>query len=161
MPENDSSIRLIPLTQGQFAIVDAADFEYLNKWKWCAHKRPNMFYVVRNEIDRTIYMHRQIMSDPKELQVDHINGNGLDNRRENLRLASSIQNSFNRGKTSQNTSGFKGVTWNKERKKWLARIYAGENFIFLGWHLSKEAAAKAYDNAALKYHGEFSRVNFQ
>jgi len=105
-------------------------------------------------------MHRLILNPPAGITIDHINGNGLDNRRENLRLAGRGQNQCNRGKQSNNTSGFKGVTWHKNLNKWEAGISISGKRYHVGFYKTPEAAARAYDDAAKKYHGEFARLNF-
>jgi hypothetical protein len=91
-------------------------------------------------------------------EIDHINGIKDDNRFENLRLATRAQNASNKGRTSRNTSGFKGVQWDSRNKKWRALITVNNRQIFLGRHNDIEAAKAAYANAAIKYHGEFARV---
>lgn len=158
----------IQLTQGKVAIVDDDDFELLNKWKWCFHKRENRNtgYAVRNERsadgkDRTVPMHRSIMnlhfSDTKE--VDHRNGNGCDNQRKNLRVCSRQENQCNGVLPVNNKSGFRGVFWVKENLKWRAKISYRNRTIYLGSFSDKALAAHAYNEAARKYHGEFARFN--
>ncbi len=108
-----------------------------------------------------VYMHRIIMNPPDGKQVDHINGDGLDNRVENLRIATSSENNYNTGKQSNNTSGYKGVSWHKTRKTWQVLIGVGGRLIRIpGVFNSAEDAARAYDEAAKKYHGVFARLNF-
>lgn len=155
----------ISLTQGLFATVDDTDFEFLNQWKWCAHtKDGKKFYAVRSGLrlpfQKTIYMHRVIMNTPDDMDVDHRDGNGLNNTRGNLRNCTNTQNQRNREKLSNNTSGYKGVTWNKEREKWVAQIKVNGKLIRLGRFSKIEDAAHAYDQAAKKYFGEFARTNF-
>lgn len=160
-------MKKIPLTKKQFALVDDHDFDYLNQWKWYAHKGTNArtFYAIRKASSYrqngiTFRMHRVIMNNPKGKEIDHINGNGLDNRRANLRLATTSENQMNRRKQSNNTSGFMGVCWNKLAKKWQANItFRGRHF-HVGLYLNKADAAKARDNAAKKIHGKFARLNF-
>lgn len=106
-------------------------------------------------------MHRFILDAPHGMEVDHKNGDGLDCRRENMRLATRKQNAFNRKRPSVNTSGFKGVTLVKPTGKWLAQIEVGGKNMHLGTYESKIEAARAYDKAAIKYHGEFARLNFE
>ena len=158
--------RRIPLTQGKYAIVDPEDFERLNKHKWYAAKRSNTFYAIRcvgtRRNRRNIWMHREIIHPPRHLVVDHINHNGLDNRKANLRPATQAQNNYNRViiKRKDSSSKYKGVTWKKENKKWLAQIHFKGEYIFLGYFKEEKQAAKAYDKAAKKYHGEFASLNF-
>ncbi len=107
-------------------------------------------------------MHREILGldHGDRRQVDHINGDGLDNRKENLRICDTSKNVINRSIGKINTSGYKGVNWRKKSKKWVARIGFNNKRIYLGDFNNKEDAARAYDTAALKYYGEFAKLNF-
>lgn len=166
LPDQDFTTRLIPLTQDQFAIVDAADFEWLNQWKWCAQWIPatESFYAVRSEKENSkrirIYMHRLILGCGVEELGDHENGNTLDCRRSNLRLCTKLQNNCNRGIQSNNTSGFKGVSLVKDTGKWKAQISINGKRISLGCFALPEEAARAYDSAAIKEFGDFAKLNF-
>jgi hypothetical protein len=105
-------------------------------------------------------MHRFIMGDPAGMEVDHINRDAtLDDREENLRIATHTQNGYNQGMRITNASGFKGVSWDKERSKWLAQIRINGKKIYLGRFNSLEAAAQAYNEPALKYHKQFAYQN--
>ncbi len=158
-------MKKILLTRGKFAIVDDEDFEFLMQWKW---KCSGHGYAVRNKhigtvggkrVQERIYMHRLIMNALKGQYTDHINGDGLDNRRCNLRLCTNQQNAANSKKYSIPTSSkYKGVSWDKKNKKWRASIHVLKT-IFLGRFDSEEDAAKAYNEAAIKYHDKFSRIN--
>ncbi len=162
------AFRRIPLTRGKFAIVDPDDYERLNAHKWHAVKSKNTFYawrVVRIGKARkpvVIRMHRQVMETPDGLFVDHINHNGLDNRKVNLRPATCAENNRNRRKSSSKKflSRFKGVGWNRDQRKWSARILFNRKQIFIGYFVDEIEAAKAYDEAAKKYFGEFANLNF-
>ena len=153
---NDTGCKVICLTKGYFTIVDMEDYERLSKWKWRAHvKNDKIVYAVRQkrvgDKQVKIYMHREIMNTPKHLKVDHINWNGLDNRRENLRNCTVAQNSQNSRLARNNTSGYKGVRENKVSGGWIAGIYVDNEYIYLGSFRKKEDAIEAYRIASLKY----------
>jgi hypothetical protein len=160
------TFRRIPLTQGKYTIVDPEDFERLNKHKWHAVKSGNTFYAIRcvGPAKKTTYirMHREIIRPPGHLVVDHINHNGLDNRKANIRPATRSQNNFNRLiiKRENSSSKYKGVAWKKDKKKWRARIHFNGEYKFLGYFKEEIHAAKAYDKAAKKYQKEFAVLNF-
>lgn len=155
--------RKIPLTQGQFALVDAADYDWLNQWKWMATLScSNTYYAVRSTADstgvkkqRTVSMSRMIMGYPAGKFVDHKNHNTLDNRRCNLRIADKFQNGYNRKKNVNNTSGYKGV-YKNPRGGWMARIKARNETVYLGTFKTPEIAHQAYVAAAQLRHGEFA-----
>lgn len=152
----------IPLTRGKFAIVDDEDFEELSKHKWycsIAGYAIRSIYVGRKQQTK-IWMHREIIHTPPDMQTDHINGNRLDNRRGNLRICTSCGNSKNRKLNKNNISGFKGVAWDKKHKRWWVHIKTNGNQKHLGYFDDTVQAAHAYDEAAKKYHGEFARLNF-
>lgn len=159
----------IKLTQGKVALVDDEDYEYLNQWKWHYEYRkgrnPESGYAVRNMFVSKgkfvkVRMHRVIMNAPTGVQVDHINHNGLDNRRSNLRLCSSAENQYGK-RAIPHSSRFKGVTWNKRDKKWQALIMKNGKTTSLGYFTSEYEAAKAYDKAAALIFGEFAKLNFE
>ncbi len=156
----------IPLTQNKFALVSDEDFEYLSQYKWAAFFNGRKWYAVRHSSRRlgrrrTIYMHRVITNVSNDLEVDHINGDGLDNRRENLRIATRWQNAANRGTDKTNTSGFKGVWWDSHAKKWAATVHIKNERIYLGLFNSAEDAARAYDTESRKHLGEYAYPNFR
>jgi hypothetical protein len=155
----------IQLTRGKVAIVDADDFERLSKFKWCAIKssKGKTWYARRwtargKGKQAPILMHREILNILITVLLDHKNGNGLDNRKENLRISTCSQNNQNRSKPKNNTSGIKGVYWNKRNKKWMARIQANHKVHYLGYFHELEDAATAYYNEAIRLHGEFARL---
>lgn len=155
----------IQLTQGKVAIVDDGDYEYLSQFKWFARKNTNVWYAQRHSpyVDgkrKTIHMHREIMSASGEHKVDHLDGNGLNNVRSNLRLATQAQNQYNRPKQANNASGFKGVHLRASDNVWVAHITHDGIRKHLGRFSSSEEAARAYDAAAKEFHGEFARLNF-
>ena len=100
------------------------------------------------------------MNPPKGMVIDHINHNGLDNRRENLRICTNAENQRNRGKQKNNTSGYKGVDWRKDHKKWRARINKDNKTIHIGYYNIIEEAARAYDAKAKELHGKYAQLNF-
>jgi hypothetical protein len=133
---SDPSYRLIPLTQGQNAIVDVADYDWLNQWNWQAHwnKSTHGFYAVRateGQRGRLIRMHRLILGCARGEEGDHKNSNSLDNRRNNLRRCTHQQNNNNKARGKNNTSGFKGVC--KTRGTWFASIYLNGVQISIGY----------------------------
>ena len=160
---SNQSYRLIPLTRGLNAIVDVADFDWLSQWNWCAYLLRSGYYAIRREKETgtTLSMHRQILgcTGPQE-QGDHWNHNTLDNRRENLRKCTALENCQNARKRRDNTSGFKGVTWNKHKEKWQAQITHNKKHRFLGYFSTAKEAAKSYDEYATKHFGQFAHVNF-
>jgi hypothetical protein len=153
-------MKTIKLTQGKSTLVDDEDFEWLNQWKW--HYKNG--YASRTfQINGKSYhsrMHREIINPPENMFIDHIDHNTLNNCRSNLRICTSSENARNRKCT--NKSGYKGVVWDKNRKKWDAVIWNKNRRkkTFLGQFSDPIEAAKAYDNAAKKYYGEFAKTNF-
>lgn len=152
-------MKKIPLTQGKFALVDDEDFEKLSKFKWYANKLHNSFYAMRHSKEdnrKFILMHREILKTPNKKVTDHIDQNGLNNQRSNLRVATPSQNQHNKGGYKNNTSGLKGVMWHKRDKKWFARTKLNGKNIYLGYYTSKELAHEAYVAGCKKYHGKFT-----
>jgi|SRR6185369_7098158 len=145
--------------------IDPIDFDLVSKYTWCLkiiHKTNNFYAcsdISKSRSEReTISMHRLILNAKNKEIVDHKNGNGLDNRRINLRIVNPSQSSMNRGLSTINTTGFKGVTIGY-KGKFKSRIGVNKKRISLGEFRSLTEAAKAYNNAALKYHGEFAKLN--
>ena len=156
-------MKKIPLSQGKFAIVDDEDYEFLNQWKWYYMQG----YAVRNDSAPKrgkIHMHRVILERMgfKDFEeCDHVNQNGIDNRHSNLRSATRGQNQRNKGKLCNNTSGHTGVCWNRACMKWQVKIGVKGTHKYIGLFDDKEEAARAYDEAAKKYHGEFANLNME
>jgi len=157
----------IQLTLNKFAIVDDEDHEWLNKNVWYAHKQGNTYYAKRttsvNNHVIIVHMHREVLGlgvDNGSDYVDHIDRNGLNNQRSNLRICTKSQNGISRPAQSNNTSGYKGVTWDKTRKKWKAQIMLNQKGIFIGRFNTPEEAATAYDKKAIEIFGEFAYTNF-
>jgi len=136
-----------------YAIVDDEDFAYLNQWRWYFNSRG---YATKKKKQKIIYMHRLIINTPKGMETDHINGNGLDNRRSNLRICTRSQNAINTGKYKTNTSGYKGVSWDKKNKKWRVQIkYNGIKF-HLKEFSNKYIASKIRKRIERKLFGKFA-----
>ncbi len=163
--------RTIPLTRGYVAIVDDEDYEWLSQFSWRVWIGPNNKYAVRSEYTRGagrgskigyFRMHREILglSGDDASEVDHVNGDGLDNRRANLRVCSRSQNMTNVRKAPGKSSRYKGVSWHKGIGKWTAQIQVGGKLRYLGAFVSEEDAARAYDEAAVGAWGERARPNF-
>lgn len=156
-------MKRITLSRGKYALVDDADYDWLNQWKWYAATNGHgNRYAVRGGDNEKITMHGTLLNLPRSHKklVDHINGNGLDNRRCNLRICVPSENSKNRKSSVSGTSRFLGVSWCKRTKKWMASIQIQGKSLFLGRFIFEELAALAYDLAALRYHREFAHFNF-
>lgn len=164
--QSDPTTRLIPLTRGACAVVDAADYPILNAYKWYAWQ-PNLvtrigsrstYYAARNVCNTVVLMHRTIMNAAPGTVVDHRDCDGLNNTRANLRFATLAQNCQNVGLRSTNTSGYIGVT--RYGDKWGSKIRCDGCRIHLGYFAVAEEAARAYDAAAIRLRGEFAHLNF-
>lgn len=160
LPPEVKGARWVPLTQDKFALVDAKDYLRVMKYKWTAfpNKRGTIWYA---SCDRVGRLHRFILNAPPELDVDHRNHDGLDNRRKNLRIATTTQNTQNTRKREGTSSPFKGVTFHGHTRKWYAYIRIDGRQKSLGLYNDQRRAAKAYDKAARRYFGEFAEVNFK
>lgn len=159
-------MKLIKLTQRKFAQVDDEDFEELNKYKWYAAKDSNTFYAERNSPKTTpigrkyshTQMHRVIMNVPRGMEGDHIDGDGLNNQKGNLRVATRQENRRNQTNINKNNSlGVSGVRWVKRCRKFQVQITVDWKIIHLGYFFCLEKAKKARREAELKYFGEFAR----
>jgi hypothetical protein len=158
-PGPAGDIRQIPLSRGRFAIVDAADFEWLSRYHWTCRGGTNP-YAARIERGRIIWMHREIMQTPPGLVCDHIDAVSLNNRRCNLRNCDRRQNSQNVPKRAHATSCYKGVSWDTRAGKWRAKIKSHGKAYELGLFVSEIEAALAYDRKARELFGPFARLNF-
>jgi hypothetical protein len=155
VPQGD--VRLIPLAEGLYAYVDAADYEWLSQWQWhmCAGG-----YAGRVADGGTILMHRVIMQPPPGMVVDHIDGNKANNCRFNLRVCTRKENQRNMRKQRGARSPFKGVYYDKRRGKFFAQFYYEGKVRWLGYFPTEVEAARAYDRGVVEWFGPFARVNF-
>ncbi|MHA2231001.1 MAG: HNH endonuclease [Candidatus Hodarchaeales archaeon] len=174
----------IELGKGVYTAVDVEDYEWLSQWKWHLCKRVRGIQVYKYVIRwattaesknkcrgeyggdgrvRRVTMHREILRAPLGVHVDHVNRNGLDNRRANLRLCNRSQNALNRTINSNNKSGFKGVAFqpHNPKKPWRAWISIDKKQVHLGYFATPHRAAMAYDAAAIEHHGEFALTNME
>lgn len=158
MDEDDPQVRRIPLGKGLFATIDAADYEEVRKYRWYAtHGGGNNAYAAATKNGKTVYMHRMLMRPRKGYVVDHIDGNGLNNRRCNLRVCTPTQNLANktpRGGSSQ----FVGVY--RYRDKWAANVTCQGRCYYIGVFEDEVEAAKARDRKAYELHGQYAHLNF-
>ena len=163
----EESMKRIALTQNKVALVDNADYGWLNQRKWFAVKNGRCYYAGRHlsksdsASKRIIFMHREIIYVPDGLEIDHINGNGLDNQRSNLCLCTHRENSRKQRLGRNNKTGFKGVNVDRRisTKPYYAYIWVDNKRIYIGYYQTAKLAAQSYDQAALKYYGEFALTN--
>ncbi len=159
----EGSIAYIPLTKGYEAIIDAADVPLVDGINWRAKPHGKTIYATASSPkngggQRTIYLHRVIMLATEVDEVDHRDGNGLNNRRLNMRAANHAQNCQNRSVRRDNLSGVKGCMFSKAKNAWIVRIVANGKRKTVGMFSTSEDAHRAYSAASEKYHGEFGRV---
>jgi HNH endonuclease/AP2 domain len=159
------AFRRIPLTKGKYAIVDPDDYQRLSEHKWHLTKNTHTFYAKRNPSKgkgtAPIYMHRCVMEVPPGMVVDHINHDGLDNRKTNLRPATRAQNNRHTKKVDTKAgSRYKGVYYDRRDRVWYAKITSNGKTTRLGSFKDEIEAAETYDRAAKKYHGQFAGLNF-
>lgn len=161
--ELTKDFKKIPLSRGKYALVDKEDYDYLIQWKWYCSAggyavRDQHITVSKNKYrKKCIYMHRVILGIPKGMDTDHIDMNLLDNRRCNLRKCTRSQNSFNKKKYKNNKQLYKGVYKVTKSPKWFSSICVEGDSHYLGIFETQEEAALAYNEASIRYHGEFSR----
>jgi hypothetical protein len=154
-------MKKIPLTKGAFALVDDDDYEYLSQYRWYLNTEG---YAIReiwtgNKRRERVRMHREVMKTPKGVEVDHVNGNRLDNRKINLRHCTRSQNNRNSAVRSDNNTGYKGVALHRHSGLYHATINVDGRQISLKYHKTPEGAARAYNKAAVKHFGKFAKLN--
>lgn len=162
--EIHDGIAFVPLTRGYVARIDPEDVEKVRCFNWSVQIRPRTCYAIRtprkNEQGTRAHMllHRLIMDAPEDTQVDHISGDGLDCRKQNLRLATSEDNARNARRRRDNQSGYKGVSWHKQRRKWVAQLNIDGKRKHLGLFICPKEAHAVYCDAVERLHGEFART---
>lgn len=160
----EGDIAYVPLTKGFEAVIDVDDVPLVSMFNWHARVKPGAssyaaFRIVRPDgVRADILMHRLIAQTPDHLDTDHRDGNGLNNRRSNLRNATKSQNMHNARQRVDNSSGYKGVCWHKKKSKWVARIRLNGRQHHLGYFSTPQDAHEAYRQASDRMHGEFSRL---
>lgn len=165
----EGDVAKITLTQGYFATIDKADVEKVTRHRWCAQTRKRrdgsikVVYAICSVSQpdgtyKSVYMHRLLVEDPKDFQVDHADADGLNNRRFNLRVCSTAENQHNMRRPATNTSGYKGIS--RAGAGWHAKIRIDGTRQYLGYYRTPEEAARAYDAAAKSLHKSFARLNF-
>lgn len=160
-------MRVLENNKNLNVLVDDEDYQLFSKFKWTIIYKREIPYVIRGQwISETkstkiIYLHRLLVNAKNNDIVDHINGNTLDNTRANLRICSSVDNSRNQKLNKKNKTGYKGVFYNKRLKSKPYSVHIGFNnkTIFCGYYSTKEEAASAYNDVAIKFFGEFARLN--
>jgi hypothetical protein len=154
----------IPLTKGQFVKVDPEDYIWLAQFRWHCKVNKDAIYAVRcvteNGRERRVYLHRVLMNTPDGLVCDHINHDGLDDRKANLRNCTIAQNNANRRSARGASSRYIGVSRDRRRDKWVAHIKKDGDEKYLGSYDVEEDAARAYDAAAWAQHGQYANLNF-
>jgi len=157
-------MKQIKLTQGAVALVDDADYESLRFMRWHLDKGVSKSYartrIYAGKSSQLVRMHRFLMNPPVGVLVDHRDRDGLNNQRSNLRICTPAENNRNAVKQINNKSGYKGVSWDKEKRLWTVGVSIKHKRKIIGRYFCLIKAAKAYDEAAIKYYGEFARLNF-
>ena len=158
----EAEVYKIPLTKGKFALVDKEDYDVLNQWNWFLTSSGGKEYAARvlpRPVHKQILMHRQLLGVVGKTEIDHKNGNGLDNRKVNLRKVSSQQNKWNSFKHKDNKTGFRGVVFAPHAKKFAVFVKT-KNKRFFGYFKTAEEAAKKHDEVVKQEFGQFAKLNF-
>ncbi len=155
-----SNIIQIPLSRGKVAFIDSIDFDKVSKYKWYARAGKNGIFYATSTLHKNIHMHRLILDVTNRFDfVDHINHDGLNNCRSNLRVVNNKENMYNSKSRKNTSSKFKGVHWNKEKQRWTSQITADKKTIHVGHFKSEIEAAIAYNEKAKILHGQFAFLN--
>ena len=154
-------MKKIPLTFSKFAVIDRSDYDLVSKYKWHLQIDTYTSYAASKINGKIIKLHRFIMDCPPLLEVDHKNGNGLDNRRCNLRVCTKSQNQLRRQIYRKTSSRYRGVSWCKNNKKWRVQARISGKKFSIGYFHNEIAAAKKYNEIAIKHHGDFAYLNFK
>ncbi len=159
----EGNLAYVSLTRGREAVIDAEDASLVAGRNWYVMEQSHSAYAARREVGcdgkwRTVYMHREIMGVTTSPTIDHRDGDGLNNRRKNLRAATASENQRNQRLSSANTSGFKGVSWDRSKSRWRANIKVNGKLRFLGSFRDIESAVVAYASASAAMHKEFGRI---
>lgn len=152
-------MKQIPLTQGKCAIIDDSDFDIVSAHKWYAIWDGWNWYAGRKHNKRQQRLHNFLMQPPAGVIIDHRDGNGLNNQRQNLKISTYSHNVHRMRKKIAHTSKYKGVSWQKRCAKWIAQIHGKGQVVYLGLYEVEEEAAKAYDSAAERFFGEDALTN--
>jgi hypothetical protein len=148
-------MKYIKLNKGYFTVIDDEKYEKVSKYKWYVISPDGIPYAYTNIKGKFIYLHRFILNAPKGITVDHRNHDTLDNRCNNLRLATSSQNIMNTRLRSDNTSGHRGVAWDKNKKQWLVRIHVNYKVLYLGRYKDFDKAVQVYEEKAIELFGKW------
>ena len=147
----------MPLTKGKIALIDDEDYALILLFHWFYDS--HQYARTKKLSGGSMSMHRLLIKPQTGYEIDHIDGNRINNQRKNLRIVTHKQNQANQGKHIRKTSQYKGVCWRKDVNKWIAYIETNNKPTHLGYHLSEVEAARAYDRAALDMFGEYARLN--
>lgn len=158
--EHSTGVVRVPLTQGYEVLIDAEDAPHVMVRKWQVLKVKKFLYAYATVDGKKVFLHRFLMNAPRGVEVDHKNGDGLDCRRSNMRLATHQQNMANQRLSVRNKSGYKGVCWFPRDSKWVAQTSHLGKHLCLGYFSDAADAARAYDRKVRELHGPFARPNF-